>query len=466
MSRKTTLLLLLCLLLTIHIHAEKVVITPDEPSDVTYRVVDATDDYTIVEIQINAYNVDTIDIGKDKYLNIGIESAGVTLEKGFPSLPILAKSLIIGHDSQMQIEVLKADYTEFEGQIAPSKGNLKRNVNPADIPYTFDDIYTKDTFYPSEIAILTEPYVMREIRGIAFQILPVIVNPAQQIIRLYHNTTIKVFAEGKTYDETTLPAPTSLITTDFIEIYESHFLNYPFYETRYNSITEQGAILVICYPDFMTAIQPYVAWKRQKGYPTTIIESTTAGTTAAAIKTYISNYYTANPTTAFVQFVGDHPQIPSLIYNNDGAADPNFGMLTGGSSDYYPEILIGRFSAASIADVETQVLRTIQYERDLTTSATWIPRATGIASNEGQGNGHDGGESDQTHVANIRTRLLNYGYDPVDTIYQANGSTASQVSNAFNAGRSYANYTGHGSTTTWVSPSYSNSNVNALTNAS
>jgi len=460
MFRNIALIAIFCLTLTLTLYAERVVLNPSEQSGVTYTVVDATDDFTIIEININNYSIENITIGNEKYLDIGIDSAGVTLEKGFPSLPILAKSLIIGHDSHMSIDILKANYTEFAGQIVPSKGILYRDINPADIPYTFDEIYTQDTFYPSEIARLTDPYVMRELRGIAFQLLPVAVNPAQQTIRLYHQTTLKIYANGNDTDETVLSGPPSLITRDFIEIYKNHFLNYRFHETRYPPIIEAGTLLVICYPDFMAATQPYLDWKMQKGIPTTMIASNLVGTTAAQIKTYISTYYEENPTLAFIQFVGDHPQIPSLIYQNNGAADPNFGMLVGGASDYYPDVLIGRFSAQSIADVNTQVARTIHYERDLTTDDNWIPKAMGVASNEGPGH-H--GEYDHQHAALIRTALLAYGYETVDAIYQPSGTNA-QINNALNAGRSYINYTGHGDTDYWVFPGYYNSNVNALTN--
>jgi len=476
MFRKSIYLLFLGIFLTIGLFAERVVLDPSESSGVSYNVVESTDDYTIIEIKINNYAKDTVDIEGDKYLNISVETAGVTLEKGFPSLPLLAKSLIIGHDSQMHLEVLKANYTEFSGRIAPSKGHIYRSVNPADIPYTFDDIYKQDVFYPEEIARLTEPYVMRELRGIAFQILPVSVNSAKEMVRLYHHTIIKVYSSGVDFGDTTLSGPPTLITRDFIEIYSTHFLNYNHFETRYNSITEQGSILVICYADFITAMEPYVAWKRQKGIPTTMVDSSTAGSTATAIKTFISSYYTANPTTAFIQFVGDSGQIPPIVYSTgygywaqSGPADPNFGMVVGGVNDYYPDILIGRFSAQSVGDVNTQVARTIQYERDLNATATWITKAMGIASNEGAGYGHPSptypnGESDEQHMSLIRSNLLAYGYQTVDEIYHRLNGSPTQVVNALNLGRSYINYAGHGDTNMWYPILFYNSHINSLSN--
>ena len=51
----------------------------------------------------------------------------------------------------------------------------------------------------------------------------------------------------------------------------------------------------------------------------------------------------------------------------------------------------GRFSATTSAQVATQVLRTIEYERDPQPAADWYHKGMGIASNQGTG---DDGEYD------------------------------------------------------------------------
>jgi len=162
-----------------------------------------------------------------------------------------------------------------------------------------------------------------------------------------------------------------------------------------------------------------------------------------------------------VQIVGDAPQVPSLS-SGGGGADPMYALLAG--SDNYPDIYVGRFSAQTVPELETQVTRSIHYERDVQVSDDWIQKAMGIASNEGGGGQGDMGESDQVHMENIRTDLLGYGYVSVDQIYQAQGATAGQVSINLNQGRGFVNYVGHGSDTSWGTTGFSNSHVNALTN--
>ncbi len=121
-------------------------------------------------------------------------------------------------------------------------------------------------------------------------------------------------------------------------------------------------------------------------------------------------------------------------------------------NDSYVDLFVGRFSAENTAQVDTQVQRSIWYERDIDTSATWIAKGIGIGSNQGTGQGDDG-QSDIVHLNLIRDYLMTYGHTNVDQIYDPSG-TAAQVSAALNEGRGIINYTGHGSNTAWSSTGF------------
>ncbi|MBM3324984.1 MAG: hypothetical protein FJY66_04885, partial [Calditrichaeota bacterium] len=141
-----------------------------------------------------------------------------------------------------------------------------------------------------------------------------------------------------------------------------------------------------------------------------------------------------------------------------GSSDPTYSKVAGG--DDYPDLFVGRFSAETVAHVQTQVGRTVEYERDAQAGAAWYHQGTGVASAEGPGHG---GEYDYQHMNLIRNDLLAFTYTLVDQIYDP-GATAAQVSTALNNGRSIVNYCGHGSATAWGTTGFSNTNVNALLN--
>ena len=198
--------------------------------------------------------------------------------------------------------------------------------------------------------------------------------------------------------------------------YEDHFLNY---EPRgYNILDEHGRLIVICYSDFLDEIQPYVDWKRQKGIITDLYDVVDIGSTAVDIKNFIESEYNSEDGLTFVQFVGDYDQIPTFLIPRDfcdgnATSDASYALLDG---DNYPDIFVGRFSAESSEEVETQVERTVWYERDIV-GGDWLHKGTGLGSAWGEGYGYLG-LRDRDLVEVLRIMLLDYTYTMVDQLYE------------------------------------------------
>jgi len=416
------------------------------------------DNETILEYRISEFEKNKITIEGEDWYQIRLPKEGITQDKGFPELPVLNRSIIIPDQALMAIEVLDIEFKDYPIKVAPSKGVITRDIDPAKVPYTFGNVYQEPFYYPNTIANLSEPYILRDFRGITVLTNPFAYNPVTGILRVYTYFKVRVYNKG-TDSVNTFNRSRISISRSFYTLYENHFLNWNSY--RYTPVDDSyGKLLVICPTNFLSQIAPYINWKRQKGIDTELVEFSTIGTTANQLKTYIQNHYNTDNSLTFVQLVGDAPQIPTLSYSG-GGSDPSFSLVAG--SDNYPDIFIGRFSAQTTAEVIAQVNKSIQYEKDLNTSATWLSKAMGIASDQGGGDQGDNGESDITHMNLIRTDLLNYGYTSVDQIYDP-GASASTVTTNVNSGRGFINYVGHGSNTSWSTTGFSNTNASALTN--
>ena len=287
MKKLFTLISLLLLLATPLLAKEVVTINPFETNSVSVNVLESYENFTVVEILLNHYVKNTITIEGQEYLSIHLPSQAALYEKGNPNMPLIAKSLMIPGDAKMHVEVMTSEFTEITGLIAPSKGILPRRVNPNDIAYEFSQIYQTDSFFPNNLIELSDPYIIREIRGISFKVTPFSVNPIQEIIRVYNRLVIKIYADGlDTID--ILTTDSSRVTKEFVELYENHFINYRQIQSqKRNHIEERGTMLVICHPSFFEAAQPFVDWKNQKGIKTTMVSSTTAGENPDQIKLYI-----------------------------------------------------------------------------------------------------------------------------------------------------------------------------------
>ncbi len=424
--------------------------------DNTINVIASSEMETVLQYNISNFEQSKVIINGADWYQIRLPKEGITQDKGNPELPVFNRSIIINNSALMHLQVSDVQYQDFQLAVAPSKGVITRNINPATIPYTFGKVYQDKNFYPSEIAELSEPYILRDFRGITIKTVPFAYNAATKTLRVYTSYKIRVYADG--YDTiNTLSESRGEISRDFSPIYENHFVNWQ--NLRYTPVSDTfGKLLVICYDSYLTQIAPYVNWKKQKGISTELVAWSAVGTTAANLQTYIQSRYTADNTIAYVQIVGDAPQIPSLT-SGGGGSDPTFALVAG--SDNYPDIFIGRFSAQSAADVTAQVNKTIYYEKDLTTSASWLSQALGI-SDQASTLG-DNSETDIIHMNSIRSDLLGYGYSAVDQVYEPSASAATVTTNV-NAGRGFINYIGHGADTYWVTTGFANTNATALTN--
>jgi hypothetical protein len=440
---------------TIFSTADQTINTVTAPVEIS---VQKNEDIFTLQYEINHYSMNELIIEDKQFYEITIDDESNFIISGKPDLPNICRSIIIPDTAKMEIRVLSSNYEEIQGiKIAPSKGIIKRSINPDDVAYEFDEIYQKNAFFPETIVELQDPYILRDYRGQVVQINPFQYNPVEETLRCYTDITVEISPSGSdTVNVLTRTKQLNSIDVDFKQIYNRHFINFGI--IGYPPVTEQGNMLIIVYDAFWDSMLPFVNWKNMKGVPTEMIKVSEIGN-ANAIKLYIEQYYTDNGLT-FVLLVGDADEVPSLYTSmyTYGASDPSYSYIVG--SDNYQDLFIGRFSAESTDDVDTQVERSIEYERDPQSGVEWYHKGTGIASNQGPG---DDGEYDDEHMDFIRDDLLSYTYTEVDQIYDPY-ATSTMVSNALNEGRSIVNYCGHGSMTSWGSSGFSNSDINVLTN--
>jgi hypothetical protein len=449
----------LTLLLALSAGSAEVVRLNDEADPVSIRLAESNLDRTVLELELGSFTRSTVEIDGKVYSALTLGGESSALAKGLPDLPNVARSIIIPDDAEMAVRVLSSHFVEYEGvDIVPSKGEIERNVDPSTVPYEFDAFYTTDSWHPARLVETRAPYIMRDVRGMVVVVNPFQYNPATSTLRVYDSVTVAVERVGAGNVNVLTRRPPGGVTREFAAIYDRHFLNAgAFTAARYTPVDEVGNMLVICYGDFMAAMQPFVDWKNQMGVPCEMVSVATAGGSASAIQSYIQDYYDGNGLT-FVLLVGDDAELPSLPANG-GPSDPTFSLVAG--TDSYPDIFVGRFSAQTTDQVETQVLRSIEYERSPQSGADWYHKGTGIASFEGPG---DDGEYDDEHSDNLRTDLLGFTYTEIDQLYGTGVVSDTDVAEVLNEGRSIVNYTGHGQCIGWSTSGFTNADVHALVN--
>jgi gingipain R len=433
-----------------------------------FRLLDAQEDRLLIGHELRETAFSYRSIQQQNWIDFGRSHAVTTLEKAAPCLPRFSESVVIPDRGNAQLVVEYDSYYDIAGaRVLPAKGNLKRNVDPESVPYTFGAAYQTDAFFPGTLAKASDPFLVRDVRGLTVTFYPYQYNPVTQVLRVYKNLRVRVVT-----DKTTLGINESKAAHDAPNNpqLKKMFLNGD-PGLKYTPRGESGSMLVICPDAFRDQIQPLVQWKIQKGIPVSVVSTTETGTIDADIKSWLQTYYSTHEDLLYVLLVGDHADIPAHSYgisdNEELWSDSYYAQLAG--SDYYPEIFVGRFSG-NATQIATMVSRTLEYEKN-PSAGNWMTKAIGLGSGEGDGYGDDG-EPDWQHLRNIRSKLLNFSYTDVYEFYDgsrggtdvAGNPNSTLIVPAVNDGIGLFNYCGHGDINLCVTGNFTSSNIANATN--
>lgn len=230
-------------------------------------------------------------------------------------------------------------------------------------------------------------------------------------------------------------------------------------------------MLIISHTQLAPYQTEYIKWKKSQGYDVYVLNRSEIGSSLQDIKTAIANHYQqyrcdylflwgdvngtfAIPTNFY----------PSPEYAENDADDNYFATLSG--DDYFPEMLVGRFSFADASEFITMTNKTISYEKTPSmTDPSWMTKSLVVA-----GNYAEGGLRPTTPVYMsrwLRDKMLNYGYTQVDSVfYPPSYPGTSSILQSINQGVQYISYRGWGDANGWHYPSFHIPDLNSTFNGS
>jgi gingipain R len=444
--------------------------------DYNIKLISQTNNTLIVEFNLQNYRLSKID-ASDPYLYQNfIVNGGVTLLKtGEPELLKFTSNIQLPNTGSTSYSILETEFLELENiNITPSKGNLYRNIDPNSIPFREGPVYSYNTDFPNNLLTMGNPYIQRDIRGQTLSFIPFKFNPIKKTVKVYKKIKIEISFNPNITGKNEIKIPVRRkIAEETNLIYNRRYLNYS--NSRYNPLGQDGKMLIIAPSEYLSDLHALISWKRKSGVDVEIVNVDDIGNNETNIYNYVRNYYNQNPDFLYLLLVGDHNDVAS--YNAGSTwmsetkwSDSKYGLVSN-SNDWYPDVYVGRFSPSNSNDLNTMIQRNLEYEVTPLIS-DYYQNALGIGSNEGNGYGDDG-EADWQHLRNIRTDLLNFGYQNVYEFYdgshggedQSGNPNSSIISNALNSGVSLFNYTGHGDINSCATGNFTSSDVNSATNS-
>jgi hypothetical protein len=425
-------------------------------------------------MQIEVGDVGFIDVNTPdgQFVMMSVDGFARSLNIGEPNLPTLNRLISIPFGAEIETEILASQEEEISlaglnitKPLIPVQPSLSKSVDPSTVPFEFkQEAYSKPGYYSLPTASSKLVGVMRSVNLGLVVVSPFQYDPQANSLKVYKSLTVRV-----NYIHPDLTYTRDMNSRYYSPVYQSVYERIFNYKEQQEMLLDDLTVypikyLIISNRMFESQLQPFIAWKIKKGFNVVVAYTDVIGNTNTAIKAYIRNLYNEgtpeDPAPSFVLFVGDAQQIPPFQFSGH-ISDLSFCEYT---NDNIPEIYYGRFSAQNTGQLQPQIDKTLEYEQYLMPDPSFLGEVTMIA-------GVDAGMAPTYGNGQINYGTNTYfnsahGIYSNTWLYPASddGGAPAAIIATVNSGIGFINYTAHGSHDGWADPSFSTTNVNALTN--
>nr|P72197.1 RecName: Full=Lys-gingipain HG66; Contains: RecName: Full=Lys-gingipain catalytic subunit; Contains: RecName: Full=39 kDa adhesin; Contains: RecName: Full=15 kDa adhesin; Contains: RecName: Full=44 kDa adhesin; Flags: Precursor [Porphyromonas gingivalis]AAA99810.1 Lys-gingipain [Porphyromonas gingivalis] len=461
------LLLIAASLLGVGLYAQNAKIKLDAPTTRTtctnnsFKQFDASFSFNEVELT-------KVETKGGTFASVSIPGAFPTGEVGSPEVPAVRKLIAVPVGATPVVRV--KSFTEQvyslnqygSEKLMPHQPSMSKSDDPEKVPFAYNAAaYARKGFVGQELTQVEMLGTMRGVRIAALTINPVQYDVVANQLKVRNNIEIEVSFQGA--DE---------VATQ--RLYDASFS--PYFETAYKQLfnrdvyTDHGDLyntpvrmLVVAGAKFKEALKPWLTWKAQKGFYLDVhyTDEAEVGTTNASIKAFIHKKYNdglaASAAPVFLALVGD----TDVISGEKGkktkkVTDLYYSAVDG---DYFPEMYTFRMSASSPEELTNIIDKVLMYEKATMPDKSYLEKALLIAGADSYWNPKIGQQTIKYAVQYYYNQ--DHGYTDV---YSYPKAPYTGCYSHLNTGVGFANYTAHGSETSWADPSVTATQVKALTN--
>ena len=431
-------------------------------------------DFSTLRATFSYGSIESIEIATQRgtFSEIAIEGTYASGEIGTPELPASHQLLAVPFGATPQVNVISYTTTDYRlsdygiGTLIPHQPSVRKDQNLDEVEF----VYNAAAYQTRSLATMPEATIevqgtMRGIRIGSLVINPVSYNPAANTLRVFNDIEVEINFVGADRAET----ERMLLNTysPYFDIVYKQMFNYrqimDVYDDHPDLMAYPVHMIVITPENYISALQPWINWKIQKGFDVNVVTTAQAGGNYNAIQSYVQNLYNTGvsqgATPTFVILVGDTGQVPGKTSGNatQKVTDLYYGSI---DNDYFPDMFYSRMSAENTNQVTAIVNKILQYEQYTMPDPSYLNNVTLIAGWDSYWNPRIG----QPTINYATTYYYNtaHGFNQVNTYLQQGQYTGCY--NTLNTGVGFINYTAHGAETSWSDPYFTVSNVNALTN--
>ncbi|MCB9853786.1 MAG: proprotein convertase P-domain-containing protein [Phycisphaerales bacterium] len=409
-------------------------------------------------IQVDGLRVNSFKTIDGAFVNVDWPGAAVCGEIGAPAIPVVRNVFVAPTGAVVTARVESAaSAIRFDASIigdsirlAPVRAPIPKIPGAIEqARYLCDpSAYAIDAATPAETVRVSELGVVRGRRLMLVEVFPVQYNPAQQTLDVCPDMQVVVefqTAQPQAVTHSVLPGlPNVVLNPARVPVDKAQTGNY----------------LVIVADAFADQMEEFNLAKSAQGFKVSTWTAA-AGVTTTQIATFIATQW-ADPNNApdYILLVGDTNTIPNWTGGGDGTPPTDLPYTCmDGAGDWFPDIAIGRFPVRSAAQLAAVIDKTLYLENGPLADPSYLSRAVFMASEDNYS------VSEGTHEYCITNYMDPNNFEYEKLYSHTYNATTQQSRDAFNSGRIFGIYSGHGSETSWADgPVFTQSDVNGLLN--
>ena len=420
----------------------------------------------------NSIESELVSTEKGNFSQISLDNSVFGGNIGEPQVPVTRKLIAVPFGATPVVTVKNYTVNEYKlsdygiERIYPQQPSVSKSEKDPQFVYN-EKAYSARGY--NESLPLADVEVLGTMRGVqlgALQLNAVRYDAAANTIRVYNDIELEV-----TFDNADL----ELTEKTLVNTYS------PYFRTVYASLFNERAIkdvyddhpdlwtvpvkvLVVANRMFEDAMQPWITWKTEKGFYMDVNYTDQIGTTASAIKTFITNKYNEGvaqgQAPTFIIIIGDRGQVPESQMGSATNKVTDLYYYAVAGNDYIGDMFHSRFTCETVQEFQNALNKSLMYEQYTMPDPSYLSNVLLIAGWDSSWNPRIGKPTIQ--YANYYYYNAEHGFNDVNVFLQTpyNNPYASM-----NTGINFVNYTAHGGDTSWSDPSFTVSNANALTNS-
>ena len=394
--------------------------------------------------------------------------------EGDPQIPVINELIAVPFGATPRIEITSYSTTDYRlsdygiHTLIPRQPSLRKDQRPEEVPFVYNEsAYQTRGFRSEPMAVVEVAGTMRGVQLGKMTIEPVSYDPVNNTLRVFNDIEIEVHFDGA--DRQTTEDMLVKTYSPYFDIVYRQLFNGRMIRTAYENFpdlyTTPVKMLVVTTTKYTESepFQTWLAWKKQKGIDVDV-QTVTSSTNGATIRSLIQSRYNANHPT-FLVIVGDENDVTNYeTYNVSGnyfnpyVSDNPYASV---DNDIYHDLYMSRMTVSNVTELGNLVQKILTYEKYTMSDPSYLDNAVLIAGFDANGWDEAAGRPTIQYALNSYFNTAN-GFN---NVYGYVTSNYSGCYDHLNTGVGFVNYTAHGNIQAWSSPSFTNTNANALTNA-